>query len=105
MTKTENFSIVIAAKNESQNLEILLPELRNLYPQAEIIVVNDGSEDNSIEICEKNNVKVLTHQYSRGNGASIKAGARAASNDVIVFMDGDGQHKPEDISSLLTKFD
>lgn len=92
------------AKNEAENLEILLPELVNLYRDAEIIVVNDGSEDSTIDVCQANNVKVVTHTVSKGNGASIKTGAKAASKDVIVFMDGDGQHKPEDISRLLEKF-
>lgn len=98
---TEKVSIVIPAKNEGESLKVLLPELRNEYPHAEIIVVNDGSTDNTVTVCEQNGVKVITHVYSKGNGASIKAGARVATGDVIVFMDGDGQHKPEDIPQLL----
>lgn len=94
-------SIVIPAKNEGENLKSLLPELVSLYSQAEIIVVNDGSTDNTTEICEQNEVKVISHVYSKGNGASIKTGARAATGDVIVFMDGDGQHQPADIDRLL----
>ncbi|PCJ40683.1 MAG: glycosyl transferase [SAR86 cluster bacterium] len=96
-----DFSIVIPAKNEAQNLKLLLPELKALYPEAEIIVVNDGSTDDSVSVCEENDVNVFTHQYSKGNGASIKTGARAASHDIIVFMDGDGQHQPKDVSRLL----
>lgn len=101
--KDFEFSIVIPAKNEALNLIDLLPELRSNYPLAEIIVVNDGSEDNTEEICHSNNVNVVSHKYSKGNGASIKAGARAAANDIIVFMDGDGQHQPKDVARLLEK--
>jgi len=96
-----DFSIVIPAKNEAENLKLLLPELRLLYPEVEIIVVNDGSDDDTPDVCESNQVSVVTHQYSKGNGASIKSGARLAKTDIVVFMDGDGQHKPLDIERLL----
>lgn len=99
----QNISIVIPAKNEAENLLKLLPELRRQHPGAEIIVVNDGSTDNTVAVCEQNGVNVVTHVYSKGNGASIKTGARAATGDIIVFMDGDGQHRPEDIDLLLGK--
>ena len=97
-------SIIIPAKNEAENLEGFLPNLTNQYPDAEIIVVNDGSTDNTLEICEKNNVKAITHPYSKGNGAAIKTGAKAASGETLVFMDADGQHKPAEISKLLEKY-
>ena len=94
-------SIVIPAKNEAQGLISILPGLVAQYPEAEIIVVDDGSTDNTLEICQQHGVRVVSQPYSKGNGAAIKAGARAASGDVIVFMDGDGQHDPEDIPRLL----
>jgi len=100
----KNISIVIPAKNEAANLEELLPELRTLYPQEEIIVVDDGSTDNTVHVCESHHVKVIKHPYSKGNGAAIKTGAQAASSEVIVFMDADGQHKPADIEHLFNKF-
>ncbi len=95
------FSIVIPAKNEAENLAGLLPELKRLYQAAEIIVVNDGSTDDTAGICQQLDIHVITHQYSKGNGASIKSGARAASKEIIVFMDGDGQHQPQDVARLL----
>lgn len=99
------FSIVIPAKNEANGLESFLPRLTKMYPEAEIIVVNDGSEDATPLVCKKYEVKIINHPYSKGNGASIKSGARAATGDIIVFMDGDGQHRPEDISRMLLKME
>ncbi len=104
MAFSDRVSIILPAKNEAVNLKKLLPELRKTLPDAEIIVVNDGSTDDTVTICETNGVKVLTHQYSKGNGASIKTGARAATNEILVFMDGDGQHKPADVVKLLEHF-
>lgn len=97
-------SIIIPAKNEEQGLSILLPKLVRKYPDAEIIVVNDGSDDASAEICQKYKVNLLNHPYSKGNGAAIKSGARAAKGEILVFMDADGQHDPEDIDKLLDEY-
>ncbi len=96
-----SYSIIIPAKNEAASLITLLPKLKQLHPLAEIIVVNDGSTDDTLFICEENKVNVVTHPYGIGNGAAIKSGARHATKDVLVFMDADGQHKPEDINRLL----
>lgn len=101
----EDVSIVIPARNEARNLEVLLPEIRRLFPDREVIVVNDGSSDDTREVCERSGVKVITHAYSKGNGASIKTGARSAMGKTIVFMDGDGQHDPADVARLLDQLD
>lgn len=98
-----SLSIVIPAKNEAENLKRFLPRLLAVVVDAEVIVVNDGSTDDTLSICELHEVTVVTHPYSKGNGAAIKTGARTAKGEVIVFMDGDGQHKPEDIPQMLEK--
>jgi glycosyltransferase involved in cell wall biosynthesis len=79
--------------------------LREKYPDEEIIVVNDGSADDTIAICKNNHIKVISHVYSMGNGAAIKTGARNATGGILVFMDADGQHQPADISRLLEKLE
>ena len=98
-------SIVLPAKNEAAALADLLPRLCTAQPQAQIIVVNDGSTDATAEVCATAGVQVLTQPYSMGNGAAIKRGAREATGEVIVFMDADGQHDPADIARLLDKLD
>lgn len=105
MAASEQISIVLPAKNEAPNLVKLLPVLRQHFPLAEILVVDDGSTDDTVSVCHANEVRVVSHRYSKGNGASIKSGARHASHEILVFMDGDGQHKPEDVHRLLEEYE
>ncbi|MBK8375588.1 MAG: glycosyltransferase family 2 protein [Sphingomonadales bacterium] len=100
----KNISIVIPARNEAASLMLLLPRLVELMPDAELIVVDDGSNDSTTAVCAESNVRLLRHHYPMGNGAAIKTGARAALGEVIVFLDADGQHQPEDIPAMLDKF-
>jgi glycosyltransferase involved in cell wall biosynthesis len=100
-----SLSIIIPARNEAAVIGDIVASLRQHYPQAEILVVNDGSEDETASLATESGARVITHPVSLGNGAAIKSGARAAQGDVFVMMDGDGQHKAEDIRSLLDKLD
>lgn len=98
-------SIVLPAKNEAPSVGETVRKIRAHHGQAEIIVVNDGSTDDTAQIAEQAGANVVHHPYSKGNGAAIKTGARAATGDVIVFMDADGQHDPTDIQRLLDKME
>ncbi|MCK7593337.1 glycosyltransferase family 2 protein [Pseudomarimonas salicorniae] len=94
-------TVVLPAKNESAGLRKTLPRIRDVCPDAEVIVVDDGSTDDTADVARVLGAKVISSPYSMGNGAAIKRGARAASGEVIVFMDADGQHDPVSIPDLL----
>ncbi|HEY6941813.1 glycosyltransferase family 2 protein [Dokdonella sp.] len=96
-------SIILPAKNEAEALAGLLPRLRAAWPDAEVIVVDDGSSDGTGRIAADAGVRLVRQPYSMGNGAAIKRGAREASGDVLVFMDADGQHDPALIGRLLDR--
>lgn len=97
-------SIIIPALNEAAALRTLLPELRASFPDAEIIVVDDGSTDDTSQIGSSEGCKLVKNPYRLGNGGAVKRGARAASGELLAFLDGDGQHTPGHLIKLLEKF-
>lgn len=94
-------SVIIPARNEGGAIGRVVADVCSRLPLAEVIVVNDGSDDATAAEARAAGARVIDHPYSKGNGAAIKAGARAAQGDWLVFMDGDGQHDPADIDTLL----
>ncbi len=100
-----SLSIVIPAKNEAEAIGKVVGLARERYPDAEIIVVDDGSTDETAEIARTAGAQVIRHPESLGNGAAVKAGARAATGDIIAFLDGDGQHDPRMLEPLLQQID
>lgn len=98
-------SVIIPAKNEEQGLALILPTIRQILPDAEIVVVDDGSSDGTSDVAGRHGARVIRHPYSVGNGAAIKSGARIAKGKVLVFMDADGQHNPEDIHRLTAQLE
>ncbi|MCU0766452.1 MAG: glycosyltransferase family 2 protein [Gammaproteobacteria bacterium] len=104
MAPPGELSIVIPARNEAAALRSLLPELRQRFPQAEILLVDDASEDETPALGREHGCRVISHPYRIGNGAAVKTGLRAATGAVTALMDGDGQHRPEDLERLLDRF-
>jgi len=94
-------SVVIPAFNESGTIADLVHAIQQRYPDFEIVVIDDGSADNTAEVAASAGAQVFIHPYNIGNGAAIKSGIRVATGDIFVFMDGDGQHNPEDIEKML----
>ena len=103
MYKTE-VSIIIPAYNEAETIGDLVLRIKSFHPDIEIIVVNDGSTDDTAVIARNAGAHVHSHPYNIGNGAAIKTGIRIAKGDFLVFMDGDNQHNPEDIEKMLEYF-
>lgn len=103
MSERMIISFILPAKNEAENLDRLLPKVNAAARDFdyEVIVVNDGSSDNTSEICEKWDVIEVKHPYSKGNGAAIKSGARQAKGEIFVFLDADGQHDPSHFKGLV----
>ena len=98
-------TVVLPAKNEAGAIEKTILGIKNLELVHEIIVVNDGSTDDTAQIAEQAGAKVISHPYSKGNGAAIKTGARNATGDIIIFMDADGQHDANDIFKLIERIE
>lgn len=97
-------SVIIPAYNEAQTVRNVIEQISKLYPDFEIIVINDGSTDATASLAREAGAIVYSHPYNIGNGAAIKSGIRIASGEVLVFMDADGQHAPEDIKKMLEHF-
>ena len=106
MTEINPFSlsVIIPAYNESETIAEVVAKVKSLHPQAEIIVIDDGSGDGTAEIALKTGADVYRHPHNIGNGAAIKSGIRLATGDILVFMDGDGQHDPTDIGKMIGYF-
>jgi len=95
-------SIVIPVFNEAKTLAGTLGRIRALHlSRSEVIVVDDGSTDHSAEVAMAEGANVIRHPYNIGNGAAVKSGIRAARGRLLVLIDGDGQHQPQDITKLL----
>jgi glycosyltransferase involved in cell wall biosynthesis len=104
MDTNPELSIIVPARNEADSLTRLLPDLVSLFPDAEILVVDDASEDATAEVCERHRCRRLGNPYAMGNGAAIKRGARAANGTHLAMVDADGQHTAADLQRIWQRF-
>ena len=100
-----SISVVIPAFNEGQTIGRVISAVQAQCPGAEVIVVDDASKDDTTQQAEAAGARVIRRPYNVGNGAGVKTGVRASGGDVIVVLDGDGQHNPADIPRLLAHID
>jgi len=103
--KSSNVSIIIPAFNEEKVIGSVVKSITSAFPDSEIIVVNDGSTDNTAGEIAEPGITVLNHDHNRGYGASLKTGTRAATREYVLFCDGDGQHSVDDVRRLIKECD
>ncbi|HEY93848.1 MAG TPA: glycosyltransferase family 2 protein [Dehalococcoidia bacterium] len=104
MTKSD-ITIIIPAYNEEEGIVDLLEGLKKLPDRYEILIVDDGSTDSTRERVASAGIRVISHPYNKGYGAAIKTGIQNAETDIILSMDADGQHTPDDIEKLVQHID
>lgn len=103
-----NISIVIPACNEADIIGQVVAALLGTAPWREVLVIDDGSSDDTGGIAESAGARVIRHPYNKGNGASIKTAIRNAAGEYVLIVDGDGQHRPADalrVADQLGQFD
>ena len=101
-------SVVLPAFNEGPSVRRLVADLQQVTGWHEILVVDDGSSDDTGEQAAASGARVIRHPYNKGNGAAIKTGIRQASGTFVLIVDADGQHQPSDavrLVSYLNDFD
>lgn len=99
--KSYEVTVLLPAYNEEGAIGSTIHRIRALHPDFEILVIDDGSTDNTLKEAMEAGANVWPHPYNIGNGAAIKTGLRCAQGQWVLMMDADGQHQPEDIARLL----
>ncbi len=103
MADGRSVSVVVPAFNEATGISTVVADLATAGPWHEIIVVDDGSTDATAERAAAAGAVVVRHPYNKGNGAAVKSGIRRATGEFVMIIDGDGQHRPEDASRLVSR--
>jgi glycosyltransferase involved in cell wall biosynthesis len=98
-------SLVIPAFNEAASIGIVVRDLAAAAPWLEILVVDDGSTDETGPQAAAAGARVIRHPYNKGNGAAVKSGIRQSAGTFILIADADGQHRPSDATRLVSQLD
>ena len=99
----EDVTIIVPALNEEQSIEEVVKGLVRSFPDSEIIVVNDGSTDNTEMLASQAGALVISHASPRGYGAALRSGILASTRDFVLFCDADGQHRIEDVARIMVE--
>ena len=103
MATPDSVSILIPAYDEGPVVGDVIRALRAAAPWHEILLIDDGSSDETARFAAEAGATVLRHPYNKGNGAAVKTGLRAATGEYVLVIDGDGQHKPEDAQAIVAR--
>ena len=106
VSRVTRLSIVVPARNECLNMAALMDEINDVLssldlPFHEVLVVNDGSTDDTAQLATDRDARVIHHPVGLGNGAAVKRGIREAKGDWILLLDGDGQHPPHELPAMI----
>jgi glycosyltransferase involved in cell wall biosynthesis len=101
----EQVSVVVPAYNEGASIATLVAGLRQAGPWCEVLVVDDGSSDDTGQQASDAGARVIRHPYNKGNGAAVKTGVRHAAGSYILILDADGQHQPADAVRLVARLE
>lgn len=104
LNKTDKTLVIIPAYNEEGSIKDVICRAKNALPKADVLVVNDGSMDNTSEVAKSSGAMVLDLPYNQGIGTTIQTGflfSQQRGYRIIVRMDADGQHRPEELEALL----
>lgn len=103
MASPHTVTIVVPAFNERESIGDVVAGLRAAAPWHEVLVVDDGSTDGTGAAAEAAGARVVTHPYNKGNGAAVKSAIRAATSEWLAVVDGDGQHRADDVTRLVAR--
>jgi len=104
--KKEKILVVIPAFNEEEQIATVVQQVKEQVPEAQILVVNDGSSDRTEQKALAGGAKVLSHPFNMGYGVALQTGykyARKYGFDYVLQMDADGQHDPQFLRTLLAE--
>lgn len=96
--------VIIPAYNEEKSLENVVEDIEQMAPSVDYIIINDGSQDNTIKVCEKNNYNCLDSFINLGLWGAVQTGLKYAMDndyDIAIQFDGDGQHEAKYIEKLV----
>ncbi|MGH9461646.1 MAG: glycosyltransferase family 2 protein [Vicinamibacteria bacterium] len=102
MAQPDRVSVLIPAFNEAATIGDVIQRIKSAGKWLEILVVDDGSSDATSETARGAGARVVRHPYNKGNGAAVKTAIREAQGDLVLLMDGDGQHDPADTQTILS---